>query len=605
MQSADARSRALEKVLASNCFAGSARLRELLARLSGAALDGSPEPKEYEIGLEVFERPPSFDPRIDSIVRVQINRLRHKLREYYETEGAADPIRVELPKGGYRPVFREVSAAHATAPVATPANRNRLRRAIPLLAASALIVIAAAWSLTPRQVYQPARRIAVMPLQFTGSPDEEYLSDGLTDELTNQLARVPALRVSARRSAFAFKDTPWDVKTAAEKLGVDLLVDGSMTTDGSSLRLSVELVDAATAAVLWSDTLVRTRDDLPEIGSRITASVLSTLRLTAPAPRANSTNVEARNLYLKGMFFWNKRTHEALLKGIDYFHQSIAKDPTYALPYAGLAATYGVMSANVLIDTREGGAKGKAAAEQALRLDPGLADAHAALGLIRSVCDWDWHGADAEFRKAIELNPSHASAHQWRAHNLLWLGRFQEATTEIRRALELDPLSLVIQSNQAEFAYFSRDYNRALRLYRETLESDPQFISAHIETGMTYLAKNAPQQAIDWFNKALALTHEEASPVVGLAIAYAGRGETQRARQLLSDLESAGRPFYLSHIQLAYVLGAIGEKDRAFDELEQAYRLHEAGMMQLRVAPLVDCLRSDARFQALLKKMNL
>ncbi|HJZ97115.1 MAG TPA: hypothetical protein VKE70_11470, partial [Candidatus Solibacter sp.] len=193
MQSADAARRALEKVLASNCFAGSARLRELLARLSGAALDGSPEPKEYEIGLEVFERPPSFDPRIDSIVRVQINRLRHKLREYYATEGAADPIRVELPKGGYRPVFREVSAAHATAPAAPPASRNRLRRAIPLFAASALIVIAAAWSLTPRQIYEPARRIAVMPLQFTGSPDEEYLSDGLTDELTNQLARVPAL----------------------------------------------------------------------------------------------------------------------------------------------------------------------------------------------------------------------------------------------------------------------------------------------------------------------------------------------------------------------------------------------------------------------------
>src|ERR1051326_1368788 len=593
---------ALDRPLASKCFAGSARLRRLLARLGEAALEGRTEPKEYDLGLDVFERPPSFDPRIDSIVRVQTNRLRHKLREYYETEGAAELVRIELPKGGYRPVFRS-----AAAPAAVNGNGSRGWRRPGALAAAMGIVagVAVAWRVSPQAQADGRRRIAVMPLQFSGDPEDEYLSDGLAEEVTNQLALIPALRVSARRSAFSFKGTPWEVKTAARKLGVDYLVEGSMRADGTGLRVSVELVDAATATALWSDTYVRPRDELPEVRNRIASSVLGALRIASPARTPASADVEARNLYLKGMYFWNKRTHEALLKAIELFQESTRKDPKYPLPYAGLAATYGVMSANLLIDSREGGEKGKAAAKQALRLDSMLADAHAALGLIRSGCDWDWQGAGNEFRMAIEMNPSHASAHQWRAHNLLWLGRFHEATTEIRKALELDPLSLVIQFNQAEFAYFTRDYDRALKLYRETLDSDPQFISATIEMGMVYLAKRKWRESIAWDTKALALTHEEASPTLSLAIAYAGAGDMQGARRILAEIESPRGRLYVSHVQLAYVLAALGEKDRAFGELEESFREHESGLVQMRVAPLLDPLRGDPRFQSMLTRMKL
>ena len=591
----------LERVLASRCFAGSKRLILFLKYIGELALAGQEEPKEFDLGLRVFERDASiFDPRIDSIVRVHANRLRHKLREYYETEGAADPCRIELPKGRYLPVFHE-PAPHIT-PVAPGGGRHTL---LLISAGAAVLLLLVAWRFWPVAAAGQSYHIAVMPFQYQGDPGEEYLADGLTEEISDQLARFPRLSVAARGSTFTFKGKSWDLKTAGGKLSVGTIVDGSMHPEGPDMRIAAELVDTATGKRLWSDSYLAARTELPEIRNSISRAILATLKIASAPPRTRPVSMEARNLYLQGNFFWNKRTHEALLKGIDLFQQAIARDPDYALAYSGLAASYAVMAANVLMDPREAGPKGKAAAQKALSLDDTLADAHAALGLLLSICDWDWHGADEEFQRALVFNPSHASAHQWRAHNLLWLGRFTEANAEIRKALEVDPLSLVIQSNQAEFAYFERDYNRAIQLYRRTLESDPQFISAHIEMGMTYTAMRQWDQAIEWYEKAARLTNLESSVTVGEAEAYAARGDTSRGRELLSELRSSNRPYYVSHWQLAVVLGALGERDQAFAELEEAYRRHESGMAQLRVAPGMDSLRTDPRFRDFLSRMRL
>jgi tetratricopeptide (TPR) repeat protein len=264
-----------------------------------------------------------------------------------------------------------------------------------------------------------------------------------------------------------------------------------------------------------------------------------------------------------------------------------------------------VIAANGLADTQTAAAQGRVAARRAIEIDPAAAEAFAALGLIQSVADWDWPGADASFRQAIASNPNCANAYQWQAHNLLWQARFPEALAAIQKALDLDSLSPVILSNQAEFAYFMHDYSKALQLYQHTLDLNPGFISANIEIGMTLNRMGRQREAIRCFEKARSLSSEEASPLVGLAIANANLGNIPEAKRLLDQLQADSKVLHVSNFQFATMYAALGDTDRAISALERSYAEHEGFLIAIKVHPDLDPLRSDPRFAALQRKMRL
>jgi tetratricopeptide (TPR) repeat protein len=365
-------------------------------------------------------------------------------------------------------------------------------------------------------------------------------------------------------------------------------------------------VDTVSGEYIWSQSYQTDAAGAFGLTEEIAMRVAGVLGITTvEGVSRRAPKPEAHTAYLRGRYFWNKRTYEAHQAAIGLFREAVAQDPGYAEPWAGIASSYSVMAANLLMDAQEAARLGRDAVRKALALDPASAEAHAALGQIRSVADWDWLGADAEFQQAIDLNPSYASAHQWRAFNLMYQSRFAEAATEFHEALDLDPLSLVIVSNQAEYAYFTRDYSKAREWYRKTLEMEPHFISANTESGILCAAEGKWKEAARWFHKSLELTNHEASPWVGLAVAEAGAGNRTEARRILDRLEHAGGAFPVTHYQLAVVYVALGEREKALDELERGYAERSSAMISLKVEPLLDPIRSEPRFQALVAKMRL
>jgi serine/threonine-protein kinase len=577
-------------VLKSPSFATSHRLQRFLRCASERVLaaDGG-NIKEYQLGVEVFERGVDFDPKTDSIVRVEASRLRHKLREYYETEGKQDELRIELPKGTYTPVFQLI-APLPVQEAPRPSRRWAWRRAggSAVLGIAALILLAARDSANrrPAAANQPGLNcIAVLPFEnLSAGADNERLTDGFVEELTNRFARFGELRVGS-------------------------ILEGSVRRDGDHLDLTVELISANDGYHLWSDRFESQGLDGTE--DEVLMGVLRAIKVSPAGGlegvlhRGTPPDPEAHRLYLEARVFWNQRTYEALQQALALYALALKIDPHYAPAEAGIAACYGVIAANGLADTRQAAALGKAAAQRAIALDDTVAEAHAALGLIRSVGDWDWTGAEEAFRKAIALNPNYASAYQWRAHNLLWQARFREAREQIEKARDLDSLSLVILSNQAEFAYFMRSYEESLRLYDQVLALDPSFISATIERGMVLQRLRRYPEAIASFQKALGLTKEEASPLVGLAITYGLEGNAAAARPALSQLERSGAAMHVSNFQLAAIYASLGDVDRGIAALEKSYQERDSFLFAMKVHPDLDPLRGDARFQELLRRMRL
>lgn len=624
----------LDKVLASRAFVGSRRLQTFLRWISERVLaDDADSIKEYRLGVEVFERGAGFDPRTDSIVRVEANRLRHKLREYYDSEGRDDGMRIDLPKGSYAPVFRLIPELESSL-VPEPEPALQEARPAPLLSPSrykvwlgaafggiglaalaiATIIVGGRVSLS-KNVPEPEAGIdcvAVLPFQnLSGGADNERLTDGFAEELTNRLARFGELRVAARRSAFQFKNKPYDDRLIGRQLRVGSLIEGSLRREGDHLQVTVELISARDGYHVWSD---RFETELSGLYSLETDILMGVLRSIKISPQGGLERVmhyaappdpEAHRLYLEARFYWNQRTYEALQQAIALYQQAIGKDPKYALAYAGVAECYGVIAANGLADPRQAAAKGKQAALKAIGIDSGVAEAYGALGLIRSVGDWDWQGAEESFQTAITLNPNYASAYQWRAHNLLWQGRFSEAHDQIEKASALDSLSLVILSNRAEFAYYMRNFAEALRLYDEVLKIDPNFISATIERGMVLMQLRKYPDAIACFEKARRLTSEEASPIVGLASVYALSGNSLEARRLFDQLQAPVKGVHVSSLQFATIYASLGEVDHGIAELEKAYQAHDSFLFTIKVHPELDPLRGAPGFVSLLKKMRL
>jgi eukaryotic-like serine/threonine-protein kinase len=468
-------------------------------------------------------------------------------------------------------------------------------------------------SLPSRRSTRAITSLAVLPFENAAAdPEAEYLSDGITESLINILAQLPKLHVMARSTVFRYKGQAIDPQAVGRELNVRAVLTGRVSQRGDTLSIATELVDVANGWQLWGEQYHRKRADLLAVQDAMAREIAGRLRLRLTGEekkrlaRRYTRNTDAYHCYLKGRYYWNKRTPEDLKRGIEFFNQAIEKDPHYTLAYAGLADSYYVLASTAFAALAPGEAfpKAKAAALKALELDDSLAEAHTSLATIL-VNEWDWGGAAKEFNRSIELNPGYATARHWYALYLTALGRLDEAIREGQRAQELDPLSVIINRDLGLIYYYARKPDRAIEQYCKSLELDPNFALTHQALGRAYLLKGMREDALAALRLAAALSSDSVAMCAALAHALAETGSVVEARKILADLIERSRRSYVSPTNIAVVYAGLGENDQAMEWLEKALAEHNAGLMMLKVHPVFDPLRSDPRYQDLLRRIGL
>jgi len=452
--------------------------------------------------------------------------------------------------------------------------------------------------------------VAVLPfVNASADPNTEYLSDGITESLINSLSQLPHLKVMSRDSAFRYKGKETDAQTVGRELGVRAVFKGRVMQRGDDLEISAELVDARDDSHIWGQQYTRKASDIFGLQGDLAKEMTSMLRMRLTGEdekrmaKNYTANPEAYQDYLKGLYWRNKITAEGFTKGIEYFQQAIAKDPTYALAYAGLADCYSARANNGYVPPREGYPKAKEAALKALELDDTLAEAHTALAFIKTDYDWDWSGADREFQRAIELNPGYALAHALYGSHFLRMGRFEEAIAEGKRSVELDPLSLLDNRVLGQSFYFARRYDQAIEQFRKTLELDPNFTATHRYLGEAYLQKSMYKEGIAEIEKELAISPNSTAALAYLGYGYALEGRRAEAQKVLDQLNELSKQRFVPAQYRSIIYAGLGEKDKAFEWLERGYE--ERSVVAINVNPVFVPLRSDPRFQDLLRRMNL
>jgi serine/threonine-protein kinase len=464
--------------------------------------------------------------------------------------------------------------------------------------------------------FQPS--IAVLPFtNLSADPEQEYFCDGMAEEIISALTHIDGLRVVARTSAFAFKDKHEDIRDIGRKLNVETLLEGSVRKAGSRLRITAQLVNVSDGYHLWSERYDREMEDVFAIQDEISLAIVDKLKVKLLGDekeklvKRHTDNQEAYNLYLKGRYFWNRRTEEDLEKSIECFKQAIEKDPDYALAYTGLADSYIALPTYSFsfFPPKEAFPKAKGAALRALEIDDTLGEAYASLALIKLDYDWDWAGAEKQFKQAIELNPGYATAHHWYAIYLLYMARFDEAIREIKTAQELDPLSLVINRVVGRVFYFARQYDQAIDALLKTIEMEPNCSWVHFHLGIVYLQKSMYEEALAEFHKEKGFPRGgEVGDIIILSylgLVHAKMGKRGEAQEALDELLKKSKKACVSPCVLALIHFALGKNDQGFEWLEKAYDDHDLSLHGIKVEPAFDSVRSDPRFKALLKKMGL
>jgi TolB-like protein/Tfp pilus assembly protein PilF/tRNA A-37 threonylcarbamoyl transferase component Bud32 len=442
--------------------------------------------------------------------------------------------------------------------------------------------------------------IAVLPfVDMSPEKDQEYFCDGMAEELIGALTKIE-------------EGGEQGINEIGERLRVRAVLEGSVRKAGDRLRITAQLVNVHDGYQLWSEKYDRDIADVFAIQDEISLAIVEKLRINllggekAALVKRHTDDLEAYNLYLRGRYFWNKRTAGGVEKAIASFKQAIDKDPGYALAYAGLADAYITLPDYAHMPPAEALITAKKAALRALEIDEMLAEAHASLGFAVHELEWDWVAAERHLERALEINPRYATAHHWYALFLMRMGRFGEAIKEMEKAVELDPLSLVLNRNLGAVLYYARDYDRAIEVLRKTLEMDPGFSFAHVYLGQTYLQKSMYDEALAELETERAVAREWMAEVeTFLGTAYARAGFTDKAREILDDLLERSKRIYVSPCLLALMCLVLNEKDRAFEFLEKAYRSHDIDLTYLKIDPRLDTVRSDPRYMALLKRIGL
>jgi serine/threonine-protein kinase len=454
------------------------------------------------------------------------------------------------------------------------------------------------------------KSIAVLPFtNLSPDPENEYFTDGMTEEVINALAKVEGLHVVSRTSTFAFKGTRQDIRSIGAQLGIRNVLEGSVRRAGNRLRVSVQLTDVTNGFHLWSDTYDRQTQDIFAIQDEISRAVVNAMRVrllgheAAALVKPPTVDLEAYSAYLKGRHFWNRRTAEDVSRGMAYFYEALGRDPGYALAHAGLADSYAILGFYCVQPPWDAFPKAKSAALKALAIEPDLTEAHPALAYVAMYHDYDWTAAEREFRRAIALNPGYATAHQWYGNFLAVMGRFADCIEEFGKALELDPLSGIKAAARGWGHFFSRDYGKAIAQCRHAIELEPELAIGHSWLGQALEEAGAIDEAVTEFEEGVRLSGRNAVALGMLAHALALQGRTEEARSLIAELAARRDGRYASPYDVAKVYVALGEPEAALQQLELGMTERTHWMALLKVDPKMDPLRSHPRFQLLLERM--
>lgn len=564
----------VERILSSPKFVRSARLGRFLRYAVERTLEErTGDLKESVLAIEVFDRKPDYDSRIDSVVRVEARRLRSKLREYYETDGRNSVLVFEIPEGTYVPRWSAGPPSHRP----TPATGG----------------------------------VAVLPFaNLSPDPDQEYFCDGITDEIIVMLSRSHGLNVVARTSAFQFKNSNVDIREIGSRLGAGVIVAGSVRKAGDQVRITAQLVDAASGYQLASKTLDGSLQDVfamqERVAAAVTESVAATLNLAVAAVECSdqSDNVEAYNSYLKGRYRWNRQTIEGFRTAASEFRNCIARHPAYAPAYAGLADCYCMLATYGAESPAEAAAIVHQAAGMAIRLDGRLGEAYTTLAGTLSFYEWKWEEGARHFRRAIELRPGYALAHHWFGMHLAALGRLEEADRELSAALRLDPLSADINTSVAILTYYRRDFELSAEQVEQAFDLDPGFPAAWDLLGRVRIQQNRFEEALGCFGKAAPRTS------VALNLGWTGGvfglwGKRDKARAVLRKLHRMSGHDPASPLALALTYVGLGDHDNALKWLEIGAERHAVLLSWVGIDPYFENVGRDVRFAGILRHIGV
>jgi len=565
----------LDRILASKTFRQVDRLQRFLGFIVSETMAGHGDNlKEFLIGIEVFGKEASFDPRMDPIVRVQARRLRARLTRYYKEEGQADEVLIELPKGGYAPLFRHVEGGEPKHSVASIlASRNT---------------------------------ILVAPFTDDSSDgDQGYFCRGITEEIVHTLTSVKKLRV-----------LPWDPAAealeATDRSSAAMRITGSIRKSRDTLRITAHLLDAASGCYLWSESIDRKAEDPFAVQEEVAKAVLerlqSELSRSGPARSAQrpTENLAAYNLYLQGRHRLNQRTEEGLRKAVEFFDKAATEDPQYAQAYAGLADAYGLLGHYGVLTPAEVWTKAASNAAWAVLLDEDSAEAHTSLAHVKATQDWDWHGGEREFQRALSLDPRYATAHHWYAMSCLApLGRLDEALQEILLAHAIDPISSIIARDLAMTYYYRREFELSLEQCDRTIEQNPHFSAAYWALGLVQQQRGDFEESAAAFERAIQLSPQTPRMHAGLARTLALSGKRADAERILSELHELSRKRYVSPFEFASLLFVLDQLEEGFEWLAKAYQDRCFELIVIKVDPRFDSLRGDARFTKLSAQLGV
>ncbi|MBA2527804.1 MAG: protein kinase [Pyrinomonadaceae bacterium] len=502
--------------------------------------------------------------------------------------------------------------ATVTAGKVVPQPRSSIRRSVIAALALAIVAIIAAGVYLLTAQRETVDSIAVLPFVNVGAdPEMEYLSDGITESLINSLSGLPNLRVMSRTSVFRYKGRDLNAEAVGRELKVGAVLTGRIVQRSDDLAISVELVNARDNTHIWGEQYNRPLSDIIAVQGEIARDISEKLRLRLTGEEQRrltqryTENTEAYQLYLKGRYHLNRLTDDGFMKGREYFQQAIDKDPNYALAYAGLADAYNMLSGFNVLSPKECYPSARTAAMKALALDDKLAEAYTSLGTVKLTYDWDWSGAEREFKRAIEINPSHSDAHQMYSFYLSAMGRFDEALAGMKHAQELDPLSLAKIAGIGDIFYYQRQYDRAIEQYQKALEMDANSGFAHWSLGNAYVQKGMYADAIAEYQKSIPLSGDSPDEPASLGYAYALSGKRREAQQVIDELQERSKRRYISPTVIAFIYAGLGEKDQAFALLDKAHNERDVILVLLKVEPMFNSLRSDPRFADLTHRVGL
>jgi serine/threonine-protein kinase len=495
------------------------------------------------------------------------------------------------------------------APAGRPSRAQWALLAGAAVAAALAVVASVLWS---RSHGRPIDSVAVLPfVNASHDPSTEYLSDGITESLINSLSRLSQLRVAARSTVFRHKGRDEDPQKAGRDLNVRAVVSGKVTQRGDTLAIQADLMDVTNGSQIWGNHYDRKLSEILTVQEEIAREISEKLRLRLTGEEKEqlkkryTADTDAYQLYLKGRYAWEKRTESGIQQSVELFQQTIEKDPSFALAYAGLAGSYAVMSSYSLASPADSFPRAKAAARKALEIDDGLSQAHATLGYALMYYDHDWSAAESEFKKSIRLDPKYATAHHWYALMLAALGRSEEALAEIRRARELDPFSVIIQANLVRLLTYARQYDRAIEEGQRAVAENPQFGGTHNWLAAAYAAKGMTREAIAEYQAAASLFGQTPFGLFMLGKAQALAGRRSEALQTIEEMKTMATRRYVASSFVAPVFLDLGDKDQAFAWWAKACENRDDLALYLKVSPWSDALRDDPRFTDLLRKTGL